>query len=451
MRGLQSTIALVVVLAGLCAYIYFVTWKTPATESPESKQAKVFASVQADKIEELRIKSADGGVTTLKKSGDGWQLVDPVAARADESRVSAVTSSLSSISVKRVVEENPSDLHEYGLGDPRIDVGFKAAGDKDFRHLLIGEKTATGADLFAKRASDKAVLLIPANEEGTFNLSTFDLRDKALIKFDRDKVDGIEVSADGKPLQLVKSGEWKITRPVQARADFGSVEGLIGQLQTAQMKSIVAADPSPADLKKYGLDKPGATINLSMGSARATLLVGGKADDGSVYARDASRPDVMAIDATFAEDLKKGADRYRRKDVFEFRAFNANRLEVTRPGNSIQTVVFEKTKGEGDKPDTWRRVTPNAGDVDREKVEVLLSKLANMRAASFTESTAKTGLDAPAMIVLVKYEDGKKEDRVTFGKADADVYASRPGEPGAAKLDATDFNEAIKVLDEISK
>src|SRR5436190_11502733 len=126
MRGLRSTIALVVVLAALCGYIYFVTWKQPATESTESKQEKVFASLQADKIEELRIKSADGTVTTLKKSGDGWQIVDPVAARADESRVSAVTSSLTSVSVKRVVDENPSDLHEYGLNDPRIDVGFKA-------------------------------------------------------------------------------------------------------------------------------------------------------------------------------------------------------------------------------------------------------------------------------------------------------------------------------------
>jgi len=334
------------------------------------------------------------------------------------------------------------------LSDPRIDVGFKAAGDKDLRHLLIGDKTPTGTDLFAKRAGDKAVLLIPSNEEGTFNLSTFDLRDKVLIKFERDKVDGIEVNADGKVLQIAKSGEWKITRPVQARADFGSVEGLIGQLQTAQMKSIVANDASPADLKKYGLDKPTTTINLSLGSARATLLVGGKAEDGSVYARDASRPAVMTIDATFADDLKKGADQFRRKDIFEFRAFNANRLEVTRGG---QTVVFEKKKGEGDKPDTWRRVTPTAGDVDREKVEGLLSKLANMRAASFTESTAKTGLDAPAMTVLVNFEDGKKEDRVMFGKVGADVYASRPGEPGAAKLDAADFDEAIKALDELSK
>ena len=51
----------------------------------------------------------------------------------------------------------------------------------------------------------------------------------------------------------------------------------------------------------------------------------------------------------------------------------------------------------------------------------------------------------------MKFDDGKKEERVTFGKVGNDVFASRPGEPGAAKADATDFNDVIKSLDEISK
>ena len=40
---------------------------------------------------------------------------------------------------------------------------------------------------------------------------------------------------------------------------------------------------------------------------------------------------------------------------------------------------------------------------------------------------------------------------MSFGKAGTDVYASRPGEPGAAKIETTDFNEALKSLDELSK
>jgi hypothetical protein len=40
-------------------------------------------------------------------------------------------------------------LKEYGLDVPRIQVDFKAPGDKDSRRLLIGDKSPTGADLFA--------------------------------------------------------------------------------------------------------------------------------------------------------------------------------------------------------------------------------------------------------------------------------------------------------------
>ena len=96
-------------------------------------------------------------------------------------------------------------------------------------------------------------------------------------------------------------------------------------------------------------------------------------------------------------------------------------------------------------------MSPTAGDVDKDKIDSLLSRLSNMRAASFVDASAKTGVNLPAMTVVAKFDDGKKEERVTFGKVDADVYAARPGEPGAAKVDAMEFTEANKTLDELAK
>ena len=450
MRGIKSTLALIVVLAGLGAYIYFVTWKAPASDAGK-KQEKVFASLESDKIAEIKVTSAGGDATTVKKEGAGWQLTQPIAAKADDSEVTAIASALSSIEVVRVIDENPTSLNDYGLSNPRIEIDFKAGGDKDYRKLLIGEKSPTGGDLFAMRAGEKKVFLIPAFQESTFNRSTFDLRDKTMLKFDREKVDGIDVTTTGgKGTAFAKDGsEWKITRPLQVRADVGSVEGLVGRLQSAQMKSIVPGEPTPADLKTYGLDKPDATVTLNAGSTRATLLLGGKAENNTIYARDMSKPFVMTVESSLLDEVKKGPDDYRRKDLFEFRAFNATRVEITRNG---QTVVFERVKGQGDNAqDKWRRVSPNPAELDRDKVDGFLSRLANMRADSFVASTAKTGLDKPAMTVVVKFDDGKKEERVAFGKEGNDVYASRPNEPGAAKTDTTEFTESTKALDELSK
>jgi len=451
MRGLKSTIALIVVLAGLGAYIYFVTWKQPEGGADTGKkQEKVFAGLDSGKIEEVKVTSAAGDATTVKKDAGGWQVVQPLTTKADDGEVGNVTSALAAAEIIRVIDENPTNLTEYGLGNPRIEVDFKAAGDKDYRKLMVGEKTPTGSDIYARRNDEKKVFLISAMQETSLNRTTFDLRDKGLLKFDREKVDGIDVSAGGKTIAIAKDGgDWKITKPVQTKADFGSVEGLVGRLQSAQMKSIVADEASPADLKKYGLDKPEATVNLAIGSSRATLLVGGKADkDNTVYARDASKPGVVTIEQSLLDDLKKDADTYRRKDLFEFRPFNATHIELTRNG---ETIVLDRVKGQNDKPDTWKRVSPNPGDVDKEKMDGLLSKLSNMRAASFVESTAKTGLDKPALVVAVKFDEGKKEEKVTFGQEGSDVFAGRPGEPGAAKADKADLDEATKSFDEIAK
>src|SRR4051794_37200084 len=120
MRGLRSTIALIVVLGGLAAYIYFVTWKTaPGTTST---QDKVFVGFDADKVEELKITSDKGDVTTLKKANGAWQVVAPITANADESEASAIVSALGQLPVVRVVDENPSDLKDYGLASPRFEV-----------------------------------------------------------------------------------------------------------------------------------------------------------------------------------------------------------------------------------------------------------------------------------------------------------------------------------------
>ena len=56
MRGFKSTLALLVVLAGLGAYIYFVASKADDTAS---KQERLFPALSGDAIEELTYRDLD--------------------------------------------------------------------------------------------------------------------------------------------------------------------------------------------------------------------------------------------------------------------------------------------------------------------------------------------------------------------------------------------------------
>ena len=216
MRGLRTTLLLAVALIGLGAYIYFVESKRDT--AAVDKKDKVFDAA-ADKIEEIRIKPASGDAAALKKSGDTWNLTEPEAAKADQSEVSNITSNLGSLEVQRVVDEEGNDLAGYGLAQPRIEVEFKVAGDQAPRRLLIGDKTTTGGDMYAKRADDKKIFLIPAFVEGTFNRTPFDLRDKTALAFDRDKIDFIEIKSPDTTIELVKvDGEWRVRKPLRAQS-----------------------------------------------------------------------------------------------------------------------------------------------------------------------------------------------------------------------------------------
>ena len=178
--------------------------------------------MKADAINRVTIKSAAGDTTTVQKQADKWQVTQPAAAPADEGEISGITSNLASLEVQRVVDDKPSDVKEYGLEPPRIQVSFNAAG-KD-RTLLLGQKTPTGTDLYARLPDSPRVFMVSSFVEATFNKTSFDLRDKTILKVDREKTDSLTLETPEHTLKFTKQGsDWRLTSPIDARADFGAV------------------------------------------------------------------------------------------------------------------------------------------------------------------------------------------------------------------------------------
>ena len=83
-------------------------------------------------------------------------------ADADAGELSSITTNLSSFEVSRVVDEKPADLKGFGLDPARIDVRFKTKGQGTERRVLLGDKTPTGGDLYAKLPDSPRVFLVPS-------------------------------------------------------------------------------------------------------------------------------------------------------------------------------------------------------------------------------------------------------------------------------------------------
>jgi Domain of unknown function (DUF4340) len=436
MKRLWSTLGLVAVAAGLGAYIFFVDAERSDTETKE----KVF-TVAGDDVEELRV-TAKGETTVLRKTDGTWKVVEPVATEADQNEITSLLSSLTSLEINREVDPKASNLAEYGLASPKADISFTAKGGVTGR-VRLGDTTPTGGDLYAVKGDDPRVFLVSTFVETSMARSSFELRDKRLLRFERDKADGLEITtAAGTATMTRANSEWRLTAPSNARGDYGAIEGLLTRLSTSSMQAIETTDVG--DLAKYGLDKPQATLVVKTGSSAATLQISAE-KDAKVYARDLARPMIFTIDATTATDLKKAGDDYRKKDLFDFRAFSAKSLVVTR---GADTITFTKVAGTGENAtEKWAIGTGGTTrDAEAAKMDDLLTKLTNLRAESFVAAVPAGA--TPMLKVTAQFDESKKEE-ASLGRVGDEAFGTRADEAGAMKMAVPLVEDALKALDAV--
>lgn len=442
MRGLKSLAVLTAALLGLGAYIYYVQPKgTPASGEP---RPKAFAFPK-DGIDQLVIKPAGGEASTVTKVDGRWQLTSPVTAPADETLMTRIATLTSELEIVRVVDENAADLGQYGLAPAQIEVTIKTSGAAGTQHLLLGAKGSIGDTVYAQLSAGPRVILVSSDIADTVNKSTFDLRDKAVLKFDRDKVDGLEIETAGHTIQLKRQDlEWEVLKPVHTPADPGVVSGLLTTLTSLQMASIVASQgPESAS---YRLDTPVSTVSVVTGSSKETLQVGANVDQSQTYARNPAMPIVFTIPASVADTLKEGPVHYRRKDVFEFQTIEATRLEVVRDG---RTTVYEK--GAAGPDGGWHELSPNARKIEPAKMENSLSTFSYLRAQTFVPPPPGLTRGSGVISVLVKYDEGKKSESVQLAKLGSEPFALRADWPDAAKLDPSAYALLLESLDDLRK
>ena len=444
MRGLRSTLALLVVAIGLGIYIYIDADRAPAGTADALETVFDFES---DDVSRISILAENGDETVIEKAADRWGLVAPFEGNVDVPAVVGLASSIADLEMQRVVAEpeDAVDLSAFGLTPPRITVGVAATTGADGR-LLLGERTPTGGDVYATLDGSNRVFLISGYLDDTFNQTTFDLRDKTILDFNSDQVASLAIAGGETAIELHKTdNRWSLASPFEAHADFGVTNGIVGRLSTDRIASVEVERAD--DLGPFGLDVPRLTVTVGLDSSAATLLIGNDNAGGLVYARDLARDLVFTVDQSLVDELTQGPSEFRRKDLFAFRPFNATRVEIDRTDDRW---VFEKRTSETeDGSQTWHRTAPSTEDLDTAAMDDLLAKLSNLRANEFVSSQEGTGLDAPAVNVSVTFDDGTQE-RVAVGRVNDDVFGVNGNEPGAARLDTRAWDAAMAALEALN-
>ena len=168
MRGFRSTLILLAVLLGLLGYIYFYEMKRPRPNQEPPKQ-KVFSrrgrqdrGTRGEGVRRRPHGAAEVGHDVVHRGAAADEGRRDRGHRASP-RTSRRWRSSGSWTRRRPTWRSSA----WRRRRPRW--RSEVAGEKDQQRLLLGDKTATGGELYAKLPSEKRVFLVSAFLETTFN------------------------------------------------------------------------------------------------------------------------------------------------------------------------------------------------------------------------------------------------------------------------------------------
>jgi hypothetical protein len=378
----QTTAALAVILLALGTFYYLYEVRlAPEREKAEARKGRIFTAESAD-VTEVKVERP-GDTVAVKREGSGWQMVEPVKARADRGTVEDMLTSLVTAKSDREVAASPApaEVADFGLDKPAAKLTLVLKDGKQLG-LTLGGKSPTGTWVYAREADKPAVFTVGDTILRDATRPVADFRDKSILAFDRKDVTSVEVQTRDDTIVIESAGSgWRIAKPLALAADADVVRDFLDKLEGAKVKEFVAE--SPESRATWGLDRPvRVSVHTGKDQNRSTrTLLFGRVDDAKqgVYAMREGESSVFLVPEEVWNAVPRTVAMARDKTVIDVDRDKVARIEIE---SSKGTVVAAK---EGDK---WRIVAPESLPADQVEVGGVLFKLKDLKAQAFLSNDA---------------------------------------------------------------
>ena len=263
----------------------------------------------------------------------------------------------------------------------------------------------------------------------------------AVYQVHKADVDELEIAEPGKPaIDLKKDGaEWKVTVPLEDRADQKAVDQALDALESLKLKDVIAENPESYASVGVADGDVAKVVAKKAGKPLATLLIG-----KTTNLRLEGDPRVFSTVNLKRYALVKEPRMFRDRVVAEVANDSLDKVTLEYPAGAKIVVAREPQPQppapevkDGDKappapakvPDKWV-VKEGAGDVggavDEALAQNVASALSRLEADDFADAApaATTGLDKPRTVVTAVAKDGatrtiligKDEGQSTYAK-----------------------------------
>ncbi|MGH7976861.1 MAG: DUF4340 domain-containing protein, partial [Limisphaerales bacterium] len=279
-----------VLAAILFALIFFFQrhWNAPAGISEN-----ILAGLQPSAVTSVQVIPAGALEIRADRMNGGWFLSKPMVYPAQATAIEALLDALQKLTPSTrlgaaELRGHKNSETEFGFDNPQTTLVI-GAGDQTWQ-LLVGNKTAPGDQVFLRVVGRDGAFVADDGWLKFIPRSVNDWRDTSLVNANEDNFDSIVLTNGAKVIELHRDATnrlWRMTRPLQARANSERITSALQYLQTARAVQFITDDPK-ADLTAFGLQPANLDLWLGHGTNFVTGIFLGNSptnDSTLIYAK----------------------------------------------------------------------------------------------------------------------------------------------------------------------
>lgn len=390
----------------------------------------------------------------ITRQGDKWAIIKPTAQAADSPTMDGILDQLSTLRAKRIASFPAKDLKTFGLDEPAAVVTIKVAGADGKpveRVIKIGRQTNEpkgSEDRFAIVEGSTAVAVLSGDLARQLTASPLQLRDRTLAKLSG--IDKVTLERGPRKATFSKTDAgWKLTEPVDAQAEQTELDELVNAVSRLRADELVAE--KPADLKKYGLDRPTATWRFQSGGKEVlSLLVGGKeptkaAAASRQYAKLANNELVFLLDAALTA---RAVAEHRSRTVWPT---PLDAVQIDRLGFGYASGPFTLEKVDN----AWRVAGKPEIKVNADTIREALDALAGLKVAHYVADKGGdlklAGLDPAQLVLEIQTPTGKRTLHIGRPEGESGRHYARLPEDKQGAVWVISEEDARRVLLTLAK
>lgn len=391
----RSTWFLLLTALALGGYLYLSGPRPGAPTSPSLGGYAPVVATEVTAIEFLR----SNAVMRVERTTNGWRLTLPVQYGAQGSAVDAFLESLARMRPRTFIPPgqiepvgSTNSWKAFGLGESALTVKLESAAGPAALFKLGGPAPLEGQFYFQRVGAD-GIFTADDTFMATLPRTADSWRDRGLFDLSGMAHDRVEVR--GKPSFVAekddKTGAWRLTKPLAARADGERIESLLNALQRVRVAAFVN-DLSLVDPGPLGLEPAETELIVGRGTNDLVRLQFGRSPTNAqefVFVRRMANTNVVLAPVEAAQLVRLPLANFRNRQLVPDLA-GANQLEF---GAGTNRTLVER------RGTNWMIAGNPPLSADPELVTQVLAQLAALPIVDFPNDVpadlSRYGLDHP--------------------------------------------------------